>query len=394
LNSALPPKLARNKHNLLCAGVFILVMLGGGYQIIATGLRDEGLDFPRSLQDFREGKTTQTLEKQIDKHLPARQHLITLANTVRYHVLGGGGEQVRVGKEGWLFLSDELRLDGAKVNAHASVADKRLNPEAALASRIAIIGEVSRRLEKHDVRLVLALVPDKARLYPQFLGKGGYPDYIQSRYTDALAGLTAQGVSVVNLLAAFAPVSQGPTALYYKTDTHWNQTGAVLAAREIARVVSLLRLNFPSTRYITATGSPMQDRPGDLIRLMGLEHVPSSLRPASDRESVEITQEQASSSATGLFDDAGVAVALAGTSFSLRGNFHGRLQEALATKVLNTAKDGGGFLQALSAYLKDDSFRSSKPKVLVWEVPERMLGRALDEEAGWIERVAVPALAR
>jgi alginate O-acetyltransferase complex protein AlgJ len=54
--------------------------------------------------------------------------------------------------------------------------------------------------------------------------------------------------------------------------------------------------------------------------------------------------------------------------------------------VLNTAKDGGGFLQAITAYLKDDSFKTSKPKVLIWEIPERMLQSPISDEKGWLDR--------
>jgi alginate O-acetyltransferase complex protein AlgJ len=127
---------------------------------------------------------------------------------------------------------------------------------------------------------------------------------------------------------------------------------------------------------------------------MGLEFVPNVLRPKPDQEIVETTVETASAKepakAAGLFEDAGVPVVLAGTSYSLRANFHGRLQEFLSAKVLNTAKDGGGFLQAMTAYLKDDSFRSSKPQVLVWEIPERMLQSPLKDEKGWLDK-ALPA---
>jgi alginate O-acetyltransferase complex protein AlgJ len=84
-----------------------------------------------------------------------------------------------------------------------------------------------------------------------------------------------------------------------------------------------------------------------------------------------------------------VPVVLTGTSYSLRANFHGFLQQELAAKVLNTAKDGGGFLQAATEYLKDESFRSSKPKVLIWELPERFLGMKLDDEAKWLQTVGL-----
>lgn len=131
----------------------------------------------------------------------------------------------------------------------------------------------------------------------------------------------------------------------------------------------------------------MQERPGDLIRLMGLEQVPNALRPKPDQEAPDLTIEKGAGKAQqGLFGDSAVPVVLTGTSYSMRGNFQGYLQEFLAAKVLNTAKDGGGFLQAITAYLKDDAFKAAKPKVLIWEVPERMLRSPLEDEATWVAK--------
>jgi alginate O-acetyltransferase complex protein AlgJ len=154
--------------------------------------------------------------------------------------------------------------------------------------------------------------------------------------------------------------------------------------------VNKLKLDLKPTLFSTQAKATEESRSGDLIRLMGLEFVPNALRPKLDRETPEITIEKPAAAtetpSTGLFDDAGVPVVLAGTSYSLRANFHGRLQEYLQAKVLNTAKDGGGFLQSMTAYLKDDAFKSSKPKVLIWEIPERMLQSPLGEEVGWLDK--------
>ena len=57
--------------------------------------------------------------------------------------------------------------------------------------------------------------------------------------------------------------------------------------------------------------------------------------------------------------------------------------------MLNAAKDGGGFLQATTAYLKDESFQSAKPDVLVWEIPERFMLAALDGEPTWLAKAGL-----
>ena len=366
------PALAPSRYASVAGVTFLCVMLAGLWQIVAAAWNPGQLDFPRTWIDFREGRTTGMLEKQLDQKLPARTTLIATANSLRYLLTGSGGDQVRVGNGGWLFLTDELRFD-TDGNAH-------------LNARANLFGGASQGLDRQGVKLVIALVPDKARLYSGRLISGHYPAYNRSRYEDALAAMRKQNVTVVDLLTPLtAAASQGQ--VYYSSDTHWNQLGAQISADAVALGVRKLGVALEKTTFVTAATGQKTERPGDLIRLMGLGDTPSALRPPSDTEITMVTKQTSVEASSGLFGDAAVPVALTGTSYSLRGNFHGFLQQALSAKVLNTAKDGGGLLQATTAYLKDDAFKSAKPKVLVWEVPERFLYTKLDDEPKWLKSV-------
>jgi alginate O-acetyltransferase complex protein AlgJ len=361
-------------NRALAALALTVVMVVGVWETIAAVKQIEKADFPTTLTDFREGRTTNALEKLIEQKLPARSGLIAFANSVRFLLTGGGGEQVRVGKSDWLFLTEEMRFD-ADGSAH-------------LATRADVLGTAARRLDLMGVKLVVALVPDKARVHSDHLKSSHYPEYNRSRYHDAVTAIRARNVTVVDLLE---PLAAGAVAsdVYYRTDTHWNQLGAKLAADTIAKVVKNLGLTLTPTHFDTLPSGEAVQRPGDLIRLMGLESTPDSVRPRADTEVPMVTKETSTSNAGGLFGDAGVSVVLTGTSYSLRGNFHGFLQQALETKVLNAAKDGGGLLQATTAYLTDESFRSAKPAVLVWEIPERFVLAPLDGEPAWLSKVGL-----
>jgi alginate O-acetyltransferase complex protein AlgJ len=368
-------------HTLVCAGVFCGVMALGLVQVVLAGLRFDAKEVPTSWRDWREGKTTQTFEKQLDLQLPLRSALITLANTVRYHVVGGGGDQVRVGRDGWLFLTDEIKYESS------AGPSWWLDSAPAFNARMDLIRDLSKYLAERDVKLVVALVPDKARLYSQQLEPASYPSYNQTRYGDGLAALKLRKVEVVDLLAKLKPLAMH-AELYYRTDTHWNQRGAQLAAQAVATTITKFNLPLQKSSFTTQDQGEVQERPGDLLRLMGMEHVANFLRPKPDSErSVKTVPTASTGASQSLFGDAATPVVLVGTSYSLRGNFHGYLQESLSSAVLNSAKDGGGFLQALTAYLKDDSFREAKPQVLVWEIPERMLGSPLVEEPSWLEKI-------
>ena len=370
----------------LAALTLLIVMLWGVWQV--SGAVRQGLEFPATLTDFREGRSTQTIEKQIDHKLPARESLIAFANALRYRLQHGAGEQVRLGRDDWLFLTDEIRF-------HADAAANQTQ-------RVRLLAEVQRALQAQDVQLLVALVPDKGRIYAPQLASAKLPQHTAGRYATALAELRSAGVSVVDLnqpLAQAADQGGASAPAYYRTDTHWNMLGAQVAAKAIAAAATQvpgLTLT-PVTRYQTALAGPEAERPGDLIKLMGLMQVSNFWRPQPDRETPLVTSEVPASAAAApvaasaanslLGDVAGPPVVLLGTSYSLRGNFHGHLQQALSAQVLNTAKDGGGFLQAATEYFKDEAFQTAKPRLIVWEVPERFLSEPLSKEAGW--RVSV-----
>ena len=366
------PVAAPSVFSALAALLFSIVMVAGAWQIFAAATDAGGLEFPRSWTDFREGRSTGALEKQLDQKLPIRPALISTANSVRYLLTGSGGEQVRVGKDGWLFLTEELRYDSGGA-AH-------------LAARAQMLGAAARSLDKQGVKLVIVLVPDKARVYASKLASGHYPAYNDARYSNSLNAFQSQGVTVVDLLKPLAHAAASQE-VYYRTDTHWNQFGAQVAAAAVAATVKQMQLELEGTSFTSTPSGVEAERPGDLIRLMGLEAVPTALAPRADREAPITTRQTSVDAPTGLFGDAGVPVVLTGTSYSLRANFIGFLQQALSAKLLNAAKDGGGFLLATTQYLKDEAFRSAKPKLLLWELPERFLYKELDEELQWLKNV-------
>jgi len=359
--------------NKLAATAFMCVMLGGGLQVILATRKIEWSDVPHTRADFTHGISADTLGKQIDQKLPLRPALIAGANSLRYLLLRGGGDQVRAGRENWLFLTEELSYH-ADANSH-------------LDARADLLGAASSALEREGVKLVVALVPDKVRIYPQHV-RGGMPEFNRTRYQDAIHALQTRGVNVVDLLKPLA-LAAAAGEVYYRTDTHWNQSGALVAAKAIAAEVRRLSPDLETTLFATEKDGVEAGRPGDLIRLMGLENTPDFLRPQPDRETLLLTRQTSAENSGGLFGDASVPVVLTGTSYSLRANFHGFLQQELAAKVLNTAKDGGGFLQSTTEYLKDESFRTSKPKIIIWELPERFLGMKLEEEPKWLQTVGL-----
>ena len=73
-------------------------------------------------------------------------------------------------------------------------------------------------------------------------------------------------------------------------------------------------------------------------------------------------------------------VALIGSSYSVNANFAGYLQQALNAPLVNVAEAGGGFARAAQHYLNGKTFKETKPKLVVWEIPERVVGQPLNDD--------------
>lgn len=315
------------------------------------------LDFrPAQHQGLWRGGLAHAFEAHYDQAFPLKQLGVNLWAAIDYQLFGEGLPGVVVGKDGWLYTDEEFKLD----NDSPALVDRHL----------ALVGWVGRALTQRHVALLVAVVPAKARVYPEHLGRRRPPGLRQALYARALDALQAEGVATVALLE---PLSAGkreqPTFL--RTDTHWTPYGARVAAQAVAM----------RARGLVEGGRAFHSQPdgsrtyrGDLFNFLPLDPWFASLLPPPDRLTPWRTMD--SDHAGSLLGDAPAAqVALVGTSYSAEAqwNFAGALEQAMHADVLNYAKDGEGPFAPMLAYLDSDDFRTSPPKLVVWEVPERYL---------------------
>jgi alginate O-acetyltransferase complex protein AlgJ len=329
------------------AAVLIAVMLAGGVQLGMAAFALAGSGTAPSLRD------PTALERTLEDKIPARQTMIGLVNALRFRLLGGTNDQVRLGTGGWIYLKAELLP----------------RPEASqsIQVRAAAVVQLQRQLAARGTRLLIAVSPNKTRIEAAYL-RGGLPaGYPVNGYQQFQSLLQAAHVDTVDLAA---PLAAAGGERYYRNDTHWNNRGAGLAAQAIGRALSSWNIQ-GGQDFVTRPTGPAQERPGDLLHLMGLEHVPDGWRPPADHEVPVQTTELGISSA-GLLG-AGDAVVLVGSSYCLRGNFQGALEQALRHTVINAAREGADYAGSLREYLADPAFAEAPPSVLIWEIPERFL---------------------
>jgi alginate O-acetyltransferase complex protein AlgJ len=178
------------------------------------------------------------------------------------------------------------------------------------------------------------------------------------------------GVDALDLTGAIAAL---PGERYFRTDTHWNENGARGAAQAIAAALRARGLAEEPKVRPPAIEVKQLPRPGDLVRVAGLEALPALLRPEPEITVVSKVPPLPSAS-DDLFGTAGLpTIALVGTSYSRSANFAPFLERQLGGQVANAAKEGGDFDGSLEAYLASAAFRETPPRVVIWEIPERVL---------------------
>lgn len=367
-----PPSTAPNPPSPIAlrtsplAGVTLAVFLTAGLLscawLVAQGKIDLLPTTRLSNDDVFHGEITHRIAKELAK-APLPTQAADLERAGSWLLFADTGPRVRQGCAGWLFISDELKL-----NRHA--AD---NATAKLAAVVAL----QKRLQQRGIALLVSVVPDKSRIAGSQLCALHRPAIFQARVEDWTRQLQAAGVAALNLDAAIQPLG---AEAYLRTDTHWSERGAQAAAHALAAKVKAMGISATPAKTFDVSQEPLAVRPGDLVRLAGIDWLPLRLQPVPEQvAATRISERVEAASADGdslddLFGDDNLPnVALIGTSFSRNSNFAGYLQQALGAAIGNFAKDGGEFSGAAKAYFDSPAFKQTPPKLVIWEIPERDL---------------------
>jgi alginate O-acetyltransferase complex protein AlgJ len=263
---------------------------------------------------------------------------------------------VLVGRDGWLFTTEEFE------------------PRAAAALRIDLqeVREAKAELNRLGVNLVIALVPAKARVYPERLGRYALPGKLSGRYRELLVRLADLGIPAPDLLG---PLQAGKQRgqVFLRTDTHWTPLGAEIAAEALAPELEKLlsEAGSPRARFETRPEGEREYR-GDLLNFIPLGPFAERWGPRPDRVRENVTS-SVDAEETELFAQPLIPVVLVGTSYSAGAlwNLEGALKAAASADVLNVSELGQGALSPMRKLLQGSVLAEVQGKVVVWEIPER-----------------------
>ena len=309
------------------------------------------------------GRWAKAVETHYDEEFPIKRLGTNIWAALDYKLFNEGRKGVVLGRDQWLYSDEEF--------------NPIVNEDQNLQGNYALIEGVRQKLKEQGITLVMAIVPAKARLYPEHLGEVKPSSIHANLYQDFHARVAADKIVAPDLLAPLQQAKQSGQQVFLRTDTHWTPEGAQIAAEHLAKAIAeRTPLNGEPQRFVTEAAEKIIHK-GDLRQFLPLDPLFENLMPAQEplvkRNTREADDQPASDDA--LFADAQVPVALIGTSYSANPNwnFVGALKQALQSDVVNYAEDGHGPILPMLSYLKSDAFKNSPPQVLIWEFPERYL---------------------
>lgn len=353
------------RPELLGNGIALLTIMVLGAGIAATTVASArfqaALPAKQPLLALLDGRASSALEADFKHHLPLLEPSVSLLNSATMVMFGQARKEVQVGRDGWLFTSEEY--------------DWRPDSERVLAENLSRIATTADSLRQRGIRLAIALIPEKADIYSELLvhprptAKLGLYDRVRARVAEAT------GTPVPDLRAALAAAKRSAD-VFYPTDTHWTVAGAGAVAHALAE--SLAEADGGATRFDLAPDAAAPHE-GDLLRFVELGPF-ASLLPATVRDVQPLLAVAAAADADDFFAPAGdaageTAVALVGTSYSAHKlwSFEPQLKAALGTEIVNYSKAGEGPFIPMQDFLALAPSATAYIRLVVWEIPLRYM---------------------
>lgn len=195
---------------------------------------------------------------------PFRDLLIRTNNALRLAVFHESpAKSVIVGRDGWLFNNLEYETE--------DWLNLWTISEAELDKAVAV--QTARRdwLAARGIAHLVVIAPSKSTIYGEFLPPGYHKLREHSRLDRLADRLTRAGIDFVDLRPALF-AAKAVRQAYWKTDTHWNDWGALMGS---AAVVDALRKRLPNLPPVDVAGYRPEEVTipgGDLSVLLLLEN--------------------------------------------------------------------------------------------------------------------------
>lgn len=230
----------------MCFALFVLTFFGGG-----SLENEKGLSLAAAFEKstFENGESgfgpALAVDEALSGSFGGRSFFIEAYTFVLQHLFRtSANEDVILGSDGYLFFADTLpTYTGEDVLSDAETLEL-LNA----------LGEAGRECEEHGAKLYFVVAPNKNSLYGEYMPKKIVAGDRERSNVSALSSVNT------DLFEAF---NASDEVLYYKTDTHWNDKGALLAAGII-----LERMGKSTDNSLYENYSVRRSKTGDLQKML------------------------------------------------------------------------------------------------------------------------------
>jgi hypothetical protein len=192
-----------------------------------------------------------------------RWYLIRAHSLVKLALGVSPSPKALVGRNGYLFYAGEQSVDYFR-HIKPFTPEELVHWREDLEARRAWLAE-------RGIRYLVVVAPNKETIYPEFMPEALKPVRSESRLDQLLADLRVHH-SQVQVVDLREPLRQAKRSerVYHKTDTHWNDAGALIASSEI---LSRVKAWFPEIDPEAAPGALVEQitAGGDLARILALE---------------------------------------------------------------------------------------------------------------------------
>lgn len=295
------------------------------------------------------GERTRLFESRYDENAVLVDWSKNFWGMLDYVLLDEGLKGVIVGKNGWLFSSEEFYSP----------------TQSSIDSNIHFVKETLDSLSNNNINLKVVLIPEKAEVYSNFApDQKNRGETLRLQVTKQLDNI---GIEYLDLFPVFMNNQQN-SLLFLKTDTHWSPDGARIAATAVA---STLIPNGEETFTSQLVKETVMR--GDLLNFVPVAPHFSELGPKPDRLSLYTTN-LVSDDVDDLFSDMPLPeLLLVGTSYSANPNwnFSGFIKEATSQDLIDMSSEGEGPFIPMKTVLDDPSFMDGSIRTILWEIPVR-----------------------
>ena len=203
------------------------------------------------------------VERYYGDHFGFREPLIAFDLMIKRVLFAEMGPNVLPGREGWLYLTRDCNID----TLNDCLGVTRFSP-AQLKVRQASLEERRDRLAAQGIKYLYVIAPNKESIYPEYL-----PGWLKPSATNKVDQFVEHmrvhsTVPVLDLRPVLREARQH-LPVYYKTDSHWNLPGALVASEAI---ITNQSNQIPGLVPLKLEGFEIQPVPGtdgDLVRMAG-----------------------------------------------------------------------------------------------------------------------------